>query len=180
VKEKDYSVDNEEAVLGLRCVAAPILDHQGNVVAAFSVAGPASRVTLERDAVFRWLVVLARDIASALSSSARSSIAAVSRDRAYSVPAIATALARDSSRMFAAASRRVRERSAASSPTAPSAMSSHSVAIRTKPSRRAISDPHEACAAAVPEPPGRRLVVFAAVPSPSAASLCSIIAAFPA
>jgi DNA-binding IclR family transcriptional regulator len=48
VKEQRYSVDNQEAVLGLRCVAAPILDHQGNVVAAFSVAGPASRVTLER------------------------------------------------------------------------------------------------------------------------------------
>jgi len=48
VKEQGYAVDNEEAVPGLRCVAAPILDHEGRVVAAFSVAGPASRVTLER------------------------------------------------------------------------------------------------------------------------------------
>ncbi|MBI1940879.1 MAG: IclR family transcriptional regulator [Acidobacteria bacterium] len=48
IRERGYSVDNEEAVEGLRCVAAPIFDHSGRVVAAFSVAGPATRVTPER------------------------------------------------------------------------------------------------------------------------------------
>ncbi len=48
IREDGYSVDNEEAVDGLRCVAAPIFDHTGNVVAAFSVAGPATRVTAAR------------------------------------------------------------------------------------------------------------------------------------
>jgi DNA-binding IclR family transcriptional regulator len=35
-------------VEGLRCVAAPIFDHNGHVIAAFSVAGPATRVTAAR------------------------------------------------------------------------------------------------------------------------------------
>jgi IclR family KDG regulon transcriptional repressor len=48
IRERGYAVDDEEAVEGLRCVAAPILDNSGRVVAAFSVAGPATRVTPER------------------------------------------------------------------------------------------------------------------------------------
>ena len=48
VRERGYSVDDEEAVEGLRCVAAPIFDHTDRVVAAFSVAGPATRLTAER------------------------------------------------------------------------------------------------------------------------------------
>jgi DNA-binding IclR family transcriptional regulator len=48
VRERGYSVDDEEAVEGLRCVAAPIFDHTERVVAAFSVAGPATRITPER------------------------------------------------------------------------------------------------------------------------------------
>lgn len=48
VREQGYAVDNEEAVEGLRCVAAPLLDHRGRVLAAFSVAGPATRITTAR------------------------------------------------------------------------------------------------------------------------------------
>ena len=48
IREEGYSVDNEEAMDGLRCVAAPIFDHAGKVIAAFSVAGPATRVTPAR------------------------------------------------------------------------------------------------------------------------------------
>lgn len=48
IREQGYAVDNEEAVTGLRCVAAPFFDHTGRALAAFSVAGPASRVSLQR------------------------------------------------------------------------------------------------------------------------------------
>jgi IclR family acetate operon transcriptional repressor len=45
IREQGYAVDQEEAVEGLRCVAGPMFDHTGLVIAAFSVAGPATRVT---------------------------------------------------------------------------------------------------------------------------------------
>jgi IclR family acetate operon transcriptional repressor len=45
IREQGYALDQEEAVEGLRCVAGPVFDHTGRVVAAFSVAGPAMRIT---------------------------------------------------------------------------------------------------------------------------------------
>jgi DNA-binding IclR family transcriptional regulator len=48
VRARGYAVDDEEFCLGLRCVAAPIRDHTGAVVAGMSVAGPSSRVRREQ------------------------------------------------------------------------------------------------------------------------------------
>src|SRR5271157_2586994 len=48
IREQGYALDQEEAVEGLRCVAGPVFDHTGRVIAAFSVAGPATRVTPPR------------------------------------------------------------------------------------------------------------------------------------
>lgn len=48
IKQKGYSVDDEEHELGIQCVAAPILDHNNNVVAGLSVAGPLMRMTEEK------------------------------------------------------------------------------------------------------------------------------------
>lgn len=48
IREQGYAVDHEEAVEGLRCVAGPVFDHTGSIVAAFSVAGPATRLTAAR------------------------------------------------------------------------------------------------------------------------------------
>lgn len=45
---RGYALDDEEIRLGIRCVAAPIVDKQGLVRGALSVAGPAYRLTLER------------------------------------------------------------------------------------------------------------------------------------
>jgi len=45
---RGYALDDEEIRLGIRCVAAPIIDKQGQVRGALSVAGPAYRLTLER------------------------------------------------------------------------------------------------------------------------------------
>lgn len=48
IREQGYALDQEEAVEGLRCVAAPVFNHKGEIVAAFSVAGPATRLTQAR------------------------------------------------------------------------------------------------------------------------------------
>lgn len=43
--KRGYALDDEECEIGMRCVATPIRDMQGNVVAALSVSGPISRMT---------------------------------------------------------------------------------------------------------------------------------------
>jgi len=48
IREQGYAIDQEEAVEGLRCVAGPVFNHLGQIVAAFSVAGPAMRLTPAR------------------------------------------------------------------------------------------------------------------------------------
>ncbi len=48
IREQGYALDQEEAVEGLRCVAGPIFNHTGQIVAAFSVAGSAARMTSAR------------------------------------------------------------------------------------------------------------------------------------
>lgn len=45
---RGYAIDDEEIVLGIRCVGAPIVDAAGQVRGALSVAGPAFRLTLDR------------------------------------------------------------------------------------------------------------------------------------
>ncbi|MCO7739162.1 IclR family transcriptional regulator domain-containing protein [Brucella intermedia] len=48
VRARGYAVDDEEIVLGTRCVGAAILDPDGKPLAAISVAGPTFRMNLER------------------------------------------------------------------------------------------------------------------------------------
>ena len=48
IREQGYALDQEETVEGRRCVAGPVFDHTGHVIAAFSVAGPAARMTPSR------------------------------------------------------------------------------------------------------------------------------------
>ena len=40
VRDTGYSIDNIENELGVRCVAAPILNHRASPIAAVSVSGP--------------------------------------------------------------------------------------------------------------------------------------------
>jgi IclR family acetate operon transcriptional repressor len=47
-RERGYSLDDVENEDGIRCAGAPVFDHTGNVQAGISVAGPATRMTLDR------------------------------------------------------------------------------------------------------------------------------------
>jgi IclR family transcriptional regulator, acetate operon repressor len=48
VRQKGYSVDDEEVTLGARCVGAPILGKNQEAVAAISISGPVTRIGREQ------------------------------------------------------------------------------------------------------------------------------------
>lgn len=50
IRRVGYAVDNEEAELGARCVAAPVFDSSSLVAAGISVSGPVIRMTRTRTA----------------------------------------------------------------------------------------------------------------------------------
>ncbi len=52
VRARGYAIDNEEDSRGARCIAAPILNAAGRVVAAVSISGPATRIRPDRDREF--------------------------------------------------------------------------------------------------------------------------------
>ena len=67
IREQGYAVDQEEAVEGLRCVAGPLFDHTGRVIAAFSVVGPVTRITpLRVPEIARLVCATSRRISSRL------------------------------------------------------------------------------------------------------------------
>ena len=65
VRERGYALDMEELEVGLRCVAAPIHDAFGRVVAGLSISGPRHRMTDEAVRSFGPLVRKAADTVSA-------------------------------------------------------------------------------------------------------------------
>jgi IclR family KDG regulon transcriptional repressor len=48
IRERGYSIDNEEHETGIRCAAAAIFNHHGEVVGGLSIAGPITRMTPEK------------------------------------------------------------------------------------------------------------------------------------
>jgi DNA-binding IclR family transcriptional regulator len=48
VRRQGWAIDNEECEIGARCVAAPIRDYTGRIVAAISTSGPVFRMTEEK------------------------------------------------------------------------------------------------------------------------------------
>lgn len=53
IRSQGYALDNEETFPGIRCVAAPLRDREGRVVAALSVTAPAQRMGARRQAELR-------------------------------------------------------------------------------------------------------------------------------
>ncbi len=48
IREQGYSLDIEEMEEGVKCIAAPIRNHEGKVIAAVSISGPVARMTDKR------------------------------------------------------------------------------------------------------------------------------------
>ncbi len=48
IRKKGYAIDNQEKELGVRCVAAPVFNHDNQIQAAISVSGAAQRITMKR------------------------------------------------------------------------------------------------------------------------------------
>lgn len=65
IRAQGYAVDNMEHQPDVRCVAVPIRDHSGRVVASLSVSGPATRIPKDR---IPTLAVRVREVAAKLSA----------------------------------------------------------------------------------------------------------------
>jgi IclR family acetate operon transcriptional repressor len=48
IRASGYSLDDEEAIMGVRCLAAPVVSHQGTVLAAIAIQAPAVRMPRSR------------------------------------------------------------------------------------------------------------------------------------
>jgi IclR family KDG regulon transcriptional repressor len=55
VRENGYAIDNEEAEVGLTCIAVPIFSYTGQVRQALSIAGPTPRMLCNKDLVIEHL-----------------------------------------------------------------------------------------------------------------------------
>lgn len=64
IRAQGYGIDNEEHEEHIRCVAAPIRNHLGKVVASISIAGPTARMTPAR---MPELIVAVKDAARRIS-----------------------------------------------------------------------------------------------------------------
>ena len=65
VRQRGYAVEDEESEIGMRCIAAPVRDGVGAIVAAVGVAGPVQRLSKKAIAAFAPNVVRTADAISA-------------------------------------------------------------------------------------------------------------------
>jgi DNA-binding IclR family transcriptional regulator len=74
VRSRGYARDNEELELGVRCIAAPIRDDSGQIIAGLSVSAPAERL---QDGWIENLLVTAGSISTGLGHFAAPALVAV-------------------------------------------------------------------------------------------------------
>lgn len=53
VREQGFALDDEENEYDIRCIAAPIIDYSGKVIAAISISGPSFRFNLKRQKLLK-------------------------------------------------------------------------------------------------------------------------------
>lgn len=69
IRQRGFSLDDQELMEGVRCVGAPVIDTRGQCVGAISVTGPFYRMTLERiEQLGPELIAAARRIGENLSA----------------------------------------------------------------------------------------------------------------
>ena len=66
IRLQGYALDNEEIEIGLTCVAAPVKNHKGKVVASISISGPTNRMKDRLEQMRDEVIVAARNISAEL------------------------------------------------------------------------------------------------------------------
>lgn len=66
IARQGYAVEHEEYNIGLSCIAAPVLDHKGNVTAALTVSGPTVRLKADLSKLIPKVKKASRDISRGL------------------------------------------------------------------------------------------------------------------
>jgi len=66
IKKDGYAIDNEEIEYGLKCVAAPVYDSTGKIVAALSISGPKERMDQDLEKYIENVVKNANSITNKL------------------------------------------------------------------------------------------------------------------
>lgn len=57
IKKRGYAVDNMEHEDNIRCVAAPVFDYSGELIAAVSISAPTQRISMKRTTKLSKLIV---------------------------------------------------------------------------------------------------------------------------
>jgi DNA-binding IclR family transcriptional regulator len=71
VRKQGYALDDEEWAMGIRCVAAPVLDYQGRAIYALSVSGPVQRMSRKKiDDILSDLLPVAKSLSWLLGADA--------------------------------------------------------------------------------------------------------------
>ena len=67
VRQLGYAIDNEEIEMGVRCVGVPLFNEDHQAIAAVSVSGPISRITMEKiPVIVQRLLRCSRDISASV------------------------------------------------------------------------------------------------------------------